>query len=64
MSNIADFLLDFTRLYVLMILYEGPIHGYKILGEFKKRLGKDVSPSLVYPFLQTLEQRGLLKYEV
>lgn len=63
-SNTTDLILDFTRFYLIMILYEGPIHGYKILVEFKKRLGKDVSPSLVYPFLQTLQEKGLVKYEV
>jgi|GEM_PF-425634 DNA-binding PadR family transcriptional regulator len=64
MNASNNYVLDFTRFYALMILYEGPAHGYKILREFKKRLGKDVSPSLVYPFLQLLEQKGLVKHEV
>jgi DNA-binding PadR family transcriptional regulator len=52
---------DFSRFYILIILYEGPCHGYDILGRFKERVGKEVSPSLVYPFLQQLEQKGLVK---
>jgi DNA-binding PadR family transcriptional regulator len=55
---------DFSRFYILTILYEGPAHGYSILNTFKKRLKKDISPSLVYPFLQLLESKGLLKYSL
>ncbi len=57
-----DLLSDFSRFYILMILYEGPAHGYSILSRFKQRLGKEVSPSLVYPFLQQLEKKGLVKH--
>jgi len=53
---------DFSRFYILTILYEGPSHGYSIISNFKKRIGKDISPSLVYPFLQQLEQKGLVKH--
>ncbi len=59
-----DLLSDFSRFYILMILSEGPVHGYSILSRFKKRVGKEVSPSLVYPFLQELEGKGLVKHEV
>jgi len=62
--SIDEFLSDFSRFYILTFLYEGPCHGYNILDKFKKRLGKDVSPSLVYPFLQQLEQKGLVKHTV
>ncbi len=55
---------DFSRFYILTILYEGPAHGYKIMSYFKKRVGKEISPSLVYPFLQKLEEKGLLKYTI
>jgi DNA-binding PadR family transcriptional regulator len=57
-----DLLSDFSRFYILMILYEGPAHGYSILSSFKQHLGKEVSPSLVYPFLQQLEEKGLVKH--
>jgi DNA-binding MarR family transcriptional regulator len=53
---------DFSRFYILTILYEGPSHGYEIIGKFKKRVGKEVSPSLVYPFLKQLEKKGFLKH--
>ncbi len=63
-SGLDEFISDFSRFYILTILYEGPAHGYSILSRFKKRLGKEVSPSLVYPFLQQLEERGLVKHTV
>ncbi len=61
-ANIDDLISDFSRFYILTILYEGPAHGYQILNRFKKRVKKEVSPSLVYPFLQQLEEKGLVKH--
>jgi DNA-binding PadR family transcriptional regulator len=63
-ETIDELLSDFSRFYILTILYEGPAHGYSILNRFKKRIGKEVSPSLVYPFLQQLEKKGLVKHEI
>jgi DNA-binding PadR family transcriptional regulator len=53
---------DFSRVYILTILYEGPVHGYEIISKFKKVIGKDISPSLVYPFLKQLEQKKLVTH--
>ena len=61
-ENLDDLVSDFSRFYILTILYEGPAHGYQILSQFKKRVKKEVSPSLVYPFLQQLEEKGLVKH--
>src|SRR3990172_4530003 len=61
-EGIDDLVSDFSRFYILTILYEGPAHGYQIISRFKKRVKKEVSPSLVYPFLQQLEQKGLVKH--
>jgi DNA-binding PadR family transcriptional regulator/ribosomal protein L24E len=63
-ANIDELISDFSRFYILTILYEGPAHGYQIIGRFKKRLRKEVSPSLVYPFLQQLEEKGLVKHTI
>src|SRR4030067_2798869 len=57
-----DLISDFSRFYILTILSEAPAHGYQILSRFKKRVKKEVSPSLVYPFLQQLEEKGLVKH--
>ena len=61
-ANIDDLISDFSRFYILTILYEGPAHGYSIISQFKKRVKKEVSPSLVYPFLQQLEEKGLVTH--
>lgn len=63
-SDINDIVSDFTRVYILTMLHEGPVHGYEIMSQFKQALGKDVSPSLVYPFLSRLEKKGLVKYSM
>jgi DNA-binding PadR family transcriptional regulator len=61
-ENIDEFISDFSRFYILTILYEEPAHGYSIINRFKKRVKKEVSPSLVYPFLQMLEEKGLVTH--
>jgi DNA-binding PadR family transcriptional regulator len=63
-ENIDELISDFSRFYILTILYEGPAHGYQILSRFKQRVKKEVSPSLVYPFLQQLEKKGVVKHTI
>jgi DNA-binding PadR family transcriptional regulator len=63
-EEIEDLISDFARFYILLILYEGPAHGYSILRKFRSRVGRSISPGLVYPFLQMLLDRGLLTYKV
>ena len=58
--DVDDLISDFARFYILTILYEGPTHGYGILRKFQSRVGKKISPGLVYPFLQRLEEKGLV----
>ena len=62
--DFEEFISDFSRFYILTLLYEGPCHGYSIISKFKRRIGKEISPSLVYPFLQQLEQKGLVKHTI
>ena len=61
-ENIDELISDFSRFYILTILYEGPSHGYSIISRLRKRVKKEVSPSLVYPFLQQLEEKGLVTH--
>lgn len=63
-ETVEELLSDFSRFYILTILYEGPTHGYSILIRYKERMGKEISPSLVYPFLQQLEEKGLVSHTV
>ena len=62
--NFEDVISDFSRFYILTLLYEGPCHGYSIISKFKRMIGKEISPSLVYPFLQQLEQKRLVKHTI
>lgn len=61
-AEINEIVSDFSRVYILTILHEGPVHGYEIISKFKRVIGKDVSPSLVYPFLKQLEQKSLVTH--
>lgn len=63
-SEFDNLVSDFSRFYILTILFEGPTHGYSIISKFRKRVGKTVSPSLVYPFLSELEEKGLVTYTI
>ncbi len=63
-ENIDELISDFSRFYILTILYEGPSHGYSIISRFRKRVKKEVSPSLFYPFLKQLEEKGLVKHTI
>ena len=56
-----EFASDMVRSTVIMLLFEKPMHGYSIIKSPKNRLGKNVSPSLVYPFLHQLEEKGLVR---
>ena len=55
---------DMVRSSIIMLLYEKPLHGNGIIRSTKNRLGKKISPSLVYPFLHQLEQKGLLRFSL
>lgn len=51
---------DFSRFYIMLLLFEGPKHGYEIISKMEDRLGQKSSPSLVYPFLKELEQSNIV----
>lgn len=49
------------KLYILVLLYSGPKHGYEIMKQLEKILGVNIGPSQVYPFLHKLKRAGLLR---
>jgi PadR family transcriptional regulator PadR len=55
------FLRDFSRFYILLLLFEGQKHGYQIMSSIEERLGQTASPSLVYPFLRILQEQSLVR---
>lgn len=52
--------IDLVRCAVLMLLCEKPLHGYAIIEALEDRLGKTVSPAIVYPFLAQMSAAGYL----
>lgn len=52
-----------NRLYTVMLLESGERHGYQIIKEIEEITGKKPSTSHIYPFLSTLEEKGLLESE-
>jgi DNA-binding PadR family transcriptional regulator len=54
-----------VRAAILVLLGEGPMHGYQIIQELTERSGGvwRPSPGSVYPTLQLLEDEGLIRSE-
>ena len=55
---------DFTRFYLLVLLYEKPMHGYGLKQIYEERLKKPISYSLIYTFLTKLQKKGYLVLRV
>jgi len=49
------------KFYILVLLYEGPRHGYDLLKNLEKVLETNIGSSQVYPFLHKLRDEGLLE---
>jgi DNA-binding PadR family transcriptional regulator len=49
------------RSSIVLLISEKPLHGYGIMKKVGDRIGKPVNPSLIYPFLKQLEERGLVR---
>ena len=56
-----DIALDMIRSSIVLLLSEKPLHGYGIMKEVETRIGRQVNPSLLYPFLKQLEKNGLVR---
>ena len=59
MSSIVN---DFSKFYVMLLLSEGPKHGYEIMSQMEGRLGRRASPGQVYPFLSALRSEGMVAF--
>lgn len=59
----SSILRDFSRFYILQLLFEGQKHGYQIMSSIEERVGQKMSPSLVYPFLKRLQNQGFVRCE-
>lgn len=49
----------------LLLLDEGPMHGYELISEMSERSGGrwEPSPGTIYPALNRMEERGLIEAE-
>ena len=55
----CDMATDLVRCTVLMLLYGQPcLHGYAVMELLQARLGKVISPAIIYPFLASLLESG------
>ncbi len=51
----CDMATDLVRCTLLMLLYDQPcLHGYALMEMLQARLGKAISPAIIYPFLASL----------
>lgn len=61
MVDIVDaFLRGFEKPLILWLLVPGPKNGYEIMKEVKRLTGRTLKPSVVYPFLYWLEEKGFV----
>ncbi len=53
-----------TKFYTLQLLKDGPKHGYEIMEDLGKKIGKKPSPGQIYPLLKKFRKSGLVKQKV
>ncbi len=58
------YITNLTKFYTLVLLSESPRHGYELMEELEKKLGKKPSPGQIYPLLKKLEGSGLISHKV
>ena len=54
---------NMVKLYALCLLATGPKHGYELMKELESKLGRSISASNVYPFLDVLIKNKLINIE-
>ena len=52
---------NLVKFCTLLLLSRGESHGYELLKELEKNLGKKISASHIYPFLKTLEKNKFVE---
>ncbi len=52
-----------VKFYTMLLLLERPKHGYEVMKELEQKIGKTISTSQVYPFLELLENEKFIKVE-
>ena len=57
-QNFDDLISDFSRFYILTILYEGPAHGYRIISESEKESKKESAQAEAYWFCSSEKKKA------
>lgn len=57
---VEAFLRGFERSLILWLLALGPKNGYELMKEVERLTGHAMKPSVVYPFLYWLEEKGFV----
>lgn len=52
---------NLIKLYTILLLNKGNVHGYDILKHLENNLGTSISASQVYPFLNELKRKKYIK---
>ena len=60
MKKDESHLTNLTKFYLFTVLTKKPMHGYEIIDELGKLLGKKPSPGQIYPLINSLEKKGFL----
>ena len=57
-----SFMLGLSKLIVLSILRDGPLHGYGIIKDIETRSNQccSITPGSIYPLLASLKEEGLI----
>ena len=63
MKREESFVTNLAKLYIALILYRGPAHGYAIMKDFQDITGKVLSCGQVYPLLADMEKKGLVQWK-
>lgn len=64
MHREEGFVASLTKFYILTMLRENPRHGYEIIDDLGKRLGKKPSAGQVYPLLKKFQKAGYVTQEI
>jgi len=54
---------NMVKFYTLCLLAAGKKHGYDLIKELQEKLGRRISASNVYPFLNILRKNKLIKFD-
>ena len=61
MKDEGEYLTNLTKFYTIALLSQKSRHGYEIIQEVKKRIGKKPSTGQIYPLLEEFEENGIVK---